>query len=413
MKNRKITFAVSSSLLIIIFLFIVNYITSSNYPWFIYPAFAVLWWPVSVYFAAKKKYRAFSLAGSLLVSIFFTIVNMISSPEYIWFIYPVFAVLWWPVSMYFGKKSKVMSIIGSSLIICFFLLVNRLTSPGYPWFIYPSFAALWWPTGVIIGKRGYKMMALTGSILLGSFIFLVNMIHTPEYFWSLHCLFLVAWWPLSAFLAKRKTIKLYSIITSAMMIIYLMTVNYMFSPSVIWYPYVVLPLLYWPVIMLAGRKAASLGFSIAGSLITILYYALLNLFLSPGHLWFLYLMLPVIWWPVSIFSFNRIRKIIFLYASITVFIIYYSLLNYFLSPVCPWSLFLLYPYAWILIGVMYGKKGKSLSLAISGTVITGIFCTLLNLFITPETIWAVYPVFALIWWPLSVYFFVTRKKQVN
>jgi hypothetical protein len=35
-----------------------------------------------------------------------------------------------------------------------------------------------------------------------------------------------------------------------------------------------------------------------------------------------------------------------------------------------------------------------------------------NFFTTPNRIWAVYPIFALIWWPLSIYYFVYLKQKV-
>ena len=43
-------FSIWGALLIIAFLFFINYTTSWGYPWFIYPTFGVLWWPLASFF---------------------------------------------------------------------------------------------------------------------------------------------------------------------------------------------------------------------------------------------------------------------------------------------------------------------------------------------------------------------------
>jgi len=187
--------------------------------------------------------------------------------------------------------------------------------------------------------------------------------------------------------------------------------NLLLPPIELWFLYAVFPLLLWPVVMYAGRQAANLPFAIAGSIIGIGYYLALNLFMSPGHPWILYLLLPLVWWPVAI-AFKRIAKNIgFLFVSITVFIIYYGILNIFVSTGHPWSLYLIYPYAWAVIGMYYGPRRKGFALSVAATLITAVFVSIINLIYTPGTIWAIFPVFAIIWWPMSLYFFKVRGKK--
>ena len=54
----------------------------------------------------------FSICGSLLIIGLLVFVNMYYTPDEIWFVFPTFAILWWPVSMAFvwmkAKKRKVM-----------------------------------------------------------------------------------------------------------------------------------------------------------------------------------------------------------------------------------------------------------------------------------------------------------------
>jgi len=44
----------------------------------------------------------FSIWGSILIVALFVFINFYYTPEIIWFVYPTFAVLWWPLSMYFS-----------------------------------------------------------------------------------------------------------------------------------------------------------------------------------------------------------------------------------------------------------------------------------------------------------------------
>lgn len=43
----------------------------------------------------------YSIWGSLLIIALFMFTNFYYSPQVIWFVYPTFAVLWWPLTMYF------------------------------------------------------------------------------------------------------------------------------------------------------------------------------------------------------------------------------------------------------------------------------------------------------------------------
>ncbi|MFP7170085.1 permease prefix domain 1-containing protein [Terribacillus sp. 7520-G] len=54
----------------------------------------------------------FSICGSALIIALLIFINMYYTPNEIWFVYPTFAILWWPVSMAFvwlkARKRKVM-----------------------------------------------------------------------------------------------------------------------------------------------------------------------------------------------------------------------------------------------------------------------------------------------------------------
>ena len=96
---------------------------------------------------------AFSIWGALLIAGLAAFINLYYTPKAIWFVYPLFAVLWWPMSLFFRwyhlKKDVA---IGLPYSICSFLLITGLMvfinfyyTPRTIWFVYPTFAVLWWP----------------------------------------------------------------------------------------------------------------------------------------------------------------------------------------------------------------------------------------------------------------------------
>lgn len=59
----------------------------------------------------QKKSKAgihlgYSIFGSLLIIALVLFINFYYSPEHIWFVYPTFLVLWWPMTMFFVWLSR-------------------------------------------------------------------------------------------------------------------------------------------------------------------------------------------------------------------------------------------------------------------------------------------------------------------
>ena len=111
----------------------------------------------------KKTWLAlgFSIWGSILLVALFLFANFYYTPKLHWFIFPVFVTLWWPLALFCKWRSlrfnvpfaTLFSIIGASLIILLVILTNFHFSPSVYWFVYPIFAVLWWPISVIFGQR--------------------------------------------------------------------------------------------------------------------------------------------------------------------------------------------------------------------------------------------------------------------
>jgi type VI protein secretion system component VasF len=49
---------------------------------------------------------AFSIWGSALIILLVLFINFYYTPHHIWFVYPTFAVIWWPMSLFFHWLSK-------------------------------------------------------------------------------------------------------------------------------------------------------------------------------------------------------------------------------------------------------------------------------------------------------------------
>ena len=210
MKAPSISFAMAGATLSIAFFIIVNYLTSPQHLWFYYPCLAVLLWPITVFGIKKGSHQQLACFYSAVLIAFLIIENYLETPEYPWFLYGVFPILWWPILASLGEKSKYLltALIGSTSIILYYILLNVLLAPGYPWFIYPAFAVLWWPLSIYHGKRkSFTAFSFHGTILFTVFFIAVNAVSTPNEIWAVYPIFCVLWWPLSMyFFAPKKRI---------------------------------------------------------------------------------------------------------------------------------------------------------------------------------------------------------------
>ncbi len=413
--KKSTAFSAAGSLLIVAFLFFVNYITSWGHPWFVYPTFVVLWWPLAMFFAAHGRYRAFAISGSVLTSVFFFLVNYITSWAYPWFIFPVFAIWWWPLSLYTAgqKRHKLFSIMASLYISVFFYVVNLFSAPDTVWFIYPMFAVLWWPISYIIcSAKKYKLYSVVASLYFSAFLAFVNYLTSPGYVWFYYPAYALLWWPMSMFFLKKNAPRAYSLTMTAVTVVFLALINLMNSPDLIWFPYTIFYLLWWPAIAIAGKRAKSFGFAAIGALVIIAYHVAMYHWLTPlEHPWYLYIIPPAIWWPVCTALKRYTTKVWFLLISLAVFVVYYVAVNLSVTPEYFWSIYLIYPVIWAVMGIYFGVKRKPFAFSLVMSAVTIAFFSIVNYMTSPGHIWAIYPTFAVLWWPLILYFYRVRKRE--
>ncbi|MFF2448809.1 hypothetical protein ACFVSW_17095 [Neobacillus sp. NPDC058068] len=212
MKKYDEGFAVAGSVMTMVFFILVNYLTSPHYPWFIYPSFVLLLWPIGLYCVRKGKHKHLAISYSALILAFLTVENYLNSPNYSWSIYAIYPIFWWPILTFLEKRALTMTValVGSISIILYYSILNVVLSPGYPWVIYPAFVVLWWPLALYHAKKKtFFEFSIHASLLIGVFFISVNVISTPDTIWAVYPIFCVLWWPLSMyyFVYKRKLIK--------------------------------------------------------------------------------------------------------------------------------------------------------------------------------------------------------------
>lgn len=209
--------------------------------------------------------------------------------------------------------------------------------------------------------KKYVGFSIAGSIMTILFLITVNMLTTPQKLWFIYPCLLLLFWPASVYFASKRQYTQYAVFGSTVLLLFFIAENLLNSPGHLWFLYVIYPILWWPISAVLGRKMGLLSVAIAGAVITILYYGFLNMILSPGYPWFIYPAFAVLWWPLSIY---------------------------------------------------HGKRKIFFRFSVDASLLISIFFITVNVVSTPGVIWAVYPVFAILWWPLSMYFYVYRKSKI-
>ncbi len=145
LKNEA-RFIIASSVYLFTFLAIVNYI-HSDYPWILFCIPVLIIAPLAV--AKPRRFADLDFAWKLWfsVSLYYLILNLVLNHLFMWAIIVSFVVLWYPFSLFFGKRHQyfAFSIFGLVWAACFFTTLNLMTTPHEIWAIYPIFAMIWWP----------------------------------------------------------------------------------------------------------------------------------------------------------------------------------------------------------------------------------------------------------------------------
>jgi len=311
-KRYAIWFSVVGSLLIIGFLAFINFTVGGRFPWFIYPAYAVVWWPIVTILSGKNFGKVLSLIGSLITIWLLFLTNYLTSWNYPWFLFPSFAILWWPLAVFFAPRNRrTFSIIASSVLIVFCIVTNYITTPGILWFYYPLFAVIWWPLSVIFARpKTIKVYSILGSLLIIAFLTFENITKSPDCPWALFTYFPVLMWPVSVLLGRRFSRLLTALAGSFVGILYYLVLNMTVFKGFPWVIFPTYALLWWPLAVAFAKRGSELIFSVAGFLLSAAFMVAINRITSPSTIWAVYPIFAFAWWPLAVYYFVHRRRLV-------------------------------------------------------------------------------------------------------
>ncbi len=466
MKSYAFPFAVAGALLIAALLTVTNLLLTPGVLWFICPAVALVGWPMGVWLCSKKRYTAFSVVTSLLLIALLAALNWDTSPRTLWFAYAVplvlfwplgmllkdkltklpfalllgalsagyclainllltptqfwahhaiFAVLWWPMSLYFGGRGdyKKFSVAGALLTVAYLIVCNLLSTP-YPWALYACFPVVMWPLAMHLGKRiGALVFSVAGSALTLAWYGALNLALEPGSPWIIFIAFALLWWPLSVFFRGRRTPHIYAVVMSAISIMFFAAVNIIYSPGAVWAFYPAFALLWWPLTLLFAQRRAWRAYSIAAYLMTIVFLAAVNLITSPVFLWCVFPALALLWWPLAMLFRGRRSPFGFSVAGAALAIATLLVINLMTSPSFLWSLYPVLCVLWWPAAVFFAKRKSALGFSVTGCLLVVALTAAVNLMTSPAFLWFVFPTFGVLWWPLGVFFHGARRRRLS
>ncbi len=106
----------------------------------------------------------YSIWVTLLTTALFVFMNFYYTPNVIWFVFPLFCILWWPGVLFFkcrqvkyNKKFNLpFAIYGATLLVFLFAFIDYYYTDMIYWFIYPTFVIVWWPISVFFHNQKKK-----------------------------------------------------------------------------------------------------------------------------------------------------------------------------------------------------------------------------------------------------------------
>ncbi len=151
-------------------------------------------------------------------------------------------------------------------------------------------------------------------------------------------------------------------------------------------------------------------FTIVASLYTLAFLTIVNL-INSDYPWVIFTVPAAIIWPLSVIKPRLFGNRLFAWGLSGAVVSYYLLLNVFFENGHPWIVYIIFAVGWYPFTLHFARNFNPFSYAAFGFIWSSVFFITVNWITTPNEIWAVYPIFAIFWWPLGVYFFGPKRVQ--
>lgn len=309
------------------------------------------------------------------------------------------------------KPAVKISIIGFIATAALLYFINRTTSASVPWSLIPIILLLWWPIGAMFSTGKYtNELALAGSAVNAGVLIFINLAFSPQYLWFLFVVPLLFIWPIIMYAGDKAKSNMFHLMAAGCFMAYYIGLNLFFETRYPFAVYVVYGLAFWPLGFIFRNRENTKLLSVVGTIVNIGFFVALNMFfVKQDYIWAIYVIGPLLWWPISTFAGKWAKTLSFAIISFLLLSAYYAVINLFIVTGHPFVIYTMFALIWWPLGVAYGKHRNHRLFSIQALFVFSLFFGLVNYVTTPHVLWAIYPIFGLIWWPLSVFFFGKKK----
>ncbi len=289
-------------------LLFINVLTSPSIMWSFIPSALLLWWPLGALYAETKKGKLLSVLGTLLNIGFLVGLNLAFTPGYPWFLFVAGPMLWWPIAMFAGEKAKTRTFAWCSyvILVSYYGAINLWVEPRHLFTVYIAYALIWWPISVTRrNKINRKALSVLGAVANMAFMFSMNQLVKPEYFWSIFVFAPLLWWPICEFAGQKAKTVGFAWFSFIALGGYYGLVNYFIETRHPFILYILFALAWWPLGIALSKHKNVRRFSVEGALLLAMFFGIVNWITTPSVVWAIYPISVTMLWPICVLIFVR------------------------------------------------------------------------------------------------------------
>ncbi|MFP7478617.1 hypothetical protein [Terribacillus saccharophilus] len=194
-----------------------------------------------------KPWRLFVAFMLLSLGGFSVYINLMTTPEEIWYTYSLGAGVIAALQILFPNQMTVVTWLSAIVIGAVLINENMSDSPSTPWYLYTLGALALWGVAVMLRKHLANIgVALVVSLAVCVYYFGLHQYFGHETPWYGFVIFAMSWWPLSI-IGQRSSSLFFSVLGFGALSVFFLFVNVAYSPTVIWAIYPIFAVAWWPL----------------------------------------------------------------------------------------------------------------------------------------------------------------------